>query len=65
MSATDPQTLQEAIVYFDNPDNCIAYIAARRWPNGVECPTCGRKDVAYVAARRVLAVQEPSSSGAV
>lgn len=53
MSATDPQTLQEAIVYFANSDNCIAYVAARRWPDGVECPTCGRKDVSYVAARRV------------
>jgi transposase-like protein len=49
----DPKTLQEAIVYFANPDNCVSYIAVRRWPDGVECPTCGRKDVAYVAARRV------------
>ncbi|HWB33084.1 MAG TPA: IS1595 family transposase [Acidobacteriaceae bacterium] len=47
-------TLQEAIVHFSNPDNCIAYMAARRWPDGVvTCPTCGRKDVSYIAKRRV------------
>jgi transposase-like protein len=50
----DPQTLQGAIVYFEDIDNCIAYLAARRWPDGVTvCPTCGRKDAAYVPARRV------------
>ena len=50
----EPKTLQEAIVYFDGVDNCIAYLAARRWPDGVVvCPICGRKDAAYVPARRV------------
>jgi hypothetical protein len=50
----EPKTLQEATVYFANLDNCIAYLADRRWPDGVAvCPTCGRKDVSYVPARRV------------
>jgi transposase-like protein len=49
----DPKTLQEAIVYFSSADNCVAYLVERRWPNGVSCPTCGRTDVSYVAARRV------------
>jgi transposase-like protein len=53
MSAKEPKTLQEAIVYFADPDNCVSYIVARRWPNGVECPTCGSKEVTYVPARRV------------
>ncbi len=48
-----PQTLQEAIIYFADPDRCIAYFGARRWPNGVECPTCGRKDVRYISTRRM------------
>jgi transposase-like protein len=43
------KTLQQAIVHFANPENCLAYMAAHRWPNGVECPTCGRKDVSYLA----------------
>ena len=41
----EPQSLQEAIVYFSNPDNCIDYIAVRRWPNGVVCPVCGSTKV--------------------
>jgi transposase-like protein len=49
----EPKTLKDAILYFANPDNCVAYMVDRRWPNGVVCPTCGRKDAAYVPARRV------------
>jgi transposase-like protein len=49
----DPKTLQDAIVFFANPDNCVAYLVERRWPNGVVCPTCGRTDASYVPARRV------------
>lgn len=49
----EPKTLQQAIIYFADPDNCVAYLVDRRWPDGVACPTCGRKDVAYVPARRV------------
>ncbi|HML18216.1 MAG TPA: IS1595 family transposase, partial [Bryobacteraceae bacterium] len=51
--ANEPKTLQEAILYFADPDNCVAYLVSRRWPNGVTCPTCGRKDVAYIPVRRV------------
>jgi transposase-like protein len=47
-----PQTLQEAIIYFADADNCLAYMVAHRWPSGVECPTCGRKDVTYLATQR-------------
>src|SRR6185312_5485146 len=50
----EPKTLQEAIVSFADPDNCIEYLVERRWPDGVVvCPTCGRNDVSYVAKRRV------------
>lgn len=49
----EPSTLQDAILYFADPDNCISYLAARRWPNGVTCPTCGSKDVSFVASRRL------------
>ncbi|HEX7728063.1 MAG TPA: IS1595 family transposase [Terracidiphilus sp.] len=47
-----PKTLQEAIVYFANAENCLACMAAHRWPDGVECPTCGRKDVSYLANQK-------------
>ncbi len=50
----EPKTLQQAILYFADPDRCIAYLASSRWPDGVViCPTCGRKDVSYVPKRRV------------
>jgi len=45
----EPTSLQEAIEYFSNPENCREYVVARRWPNGVECPTCGCKDVIFLA----------------
>jgi len=53
--ATEPKTLQEAILYFADPDNCLNYLVAHRpeWKNGVVCPTCGSKDVAFVASRRL------------
>lgn len=45
---TEPQSLQEAIVYFSNPDNCIAHLVAQRWPDGVvKCPNCGNEKVNY------------------
>jgi hypothetical protein len=50
---TEPKTLQEAIVYFSNPDNCIDYLAIRRWPNGVvACPTCKSVKVKFSEKRR-------------
>jgi transposase-like protein len=49
----EPKTLQQAIKYFANPDNCLAYIVARRWQDGVVCPICGSKDVSFVPSRRV------------
>ena len=47
------KTLQEAIKHFANPENCIAFMVARRWPNGVECPTCGSKDVRFISTRNL------------
>jgi hypothetical protein len=48
-----PKTLQEAILFFSNPDNCIAYMVAQRWPDGVViCPTCGRNDVSWLAKQK-------------
>src|SRR6202167_5745448 len=50
---TEPKSLQQAIVYFSNPDNCIDYLAIRRWPDGkVVCPTCGCETVKFSDKRR-------------
>jgi len=49
----EPKSLQEAIIYFANPDNCIDYLAIRRWPDGkVICPTCGCETVKFSQKRR-------------
>ena len=53
MAMREPKSLQEAIVYFSNPDNCVDYLALRRWPDGkVICPTCGSEKVKSNADRR-------------
>jgi transposase-like protein len=49
---SEPKSLQEAIVYFSNPDNCVEYLAKRRWPKGVSCPSCGSERVSYNGKRR-------------
>src|SRR5665213_1882358 len=51
--STEPKTLQQAIVYFSDPDNCLKFIIARRWPNGVICPTCGSAEVRHISTRRM------------
>jgi transposase-like protein len=53
MMSNEPTTLQQAIVYFADPDNCLNYLVARRWPNGVTCPRCGSENVTFMATRRV------------
>src|SRR6202453_4881692 len=47
-----PKTLQDAIIYFADPAHCLDYMVARRWPNGVFCPTCGRRDVSYLTNQK-------------
>jgi transposase-like protein len=48
----EPKSLQEAILYFSNSDNCIDYLAIRRWPDGkVVCPGCGSDRVSFNAKR--------------
>jgi hypothetical protein len=51
---SDPETLQQAIEFFADPDACHAYMVRQRWPNGVTCPTCGSDKVGFIATRRVF-----------
>jgi hypothetical protein len=44
-----PKTLQQAVIHFASPDNCLKFMMRLRWPDGVVvCPTCGRKDVVFL-----------------
>jgi transposase-like protein len=47
-----PTNLKDAIVYFSDQDVAIEFLRDIRWPNGVTCPTCGSKDVTYLATQR-------------
>src|SRR5579863_2974306 len=50
--AAEPKTLQDAILYFADANNCREYLMARRWPDGVVvCPTCGSDKVSFVVSR--------------
>src|SRR5580692_9050004 len=43
---TEPKGLQAAILYFSDLNNCIDYLALRRWSDGkVVCPICGSESV--------------------
>ncbi|MBZ5530802.1 MAG: IS1595 family transposase [Acidobacteriia bacterium] len=48
----EPKTLQEAVIYFSDADNCLAYMVKHRWPGGVVCPTCGRTDATFLKNQR-------------
>ena len=43
-----PNTLQEAIQLYADPDVCQATLAEARWPDGVTCPRCGSDLVSYL-----------------
>ena len=48
-----PDTLLGAITYFAHVNVATMFVAALRWPNGVECPHCESRECPYVASRRV------------
>jgi transposase-like protein len=55
MDATKtPKTLQEAIVYFSDPERCFAYAVKLRWPDGkVTCPRCNTAKHSFIKTRRI------------
>src|SRR5437870_5507572 len=49
------ETLQEAIQYFSDFENCREYMVNLRWPDGViVCPCCGSEDVAWLPNAKVF-----------
>jgi transposase-like protein len=49
-----PTTLQQAIQFFSNFDNCQKFMIAIRWHDGkVRCPQCGADNVGYLEKARV------------
>ena len=53
-TANQPKTLQQAIVFFSDYDNCRKAVEAIRWPSGtIACPRCGSVNVTYLEKARV------------
>jgi transposase-like protein len=49
-----PNTLQEAIVYFADPDRAFEYAKRFRWPDGnVVCPRCGKAKHSFLKTRKL------------
>ena len=56
----EPKTLQEAILYFADFENCKKFMMELRWPDGiVRCPQCGSDTVSYLAKARVWKCYTP------
>lgn len=49
-----PKTLQDAIVYFSDPQRCFDYAVKLRWPDGkVSCSRCGSDRHYFIKTRRL------------
>ena len=48
-----PQTLMEAIRYFDDPDACLNFLIPLRWPDGIACPRCESREHSFLSTRRL------------
>jgi transposase-like protein len=49
-----PNTLQEAMVYFSDPDRAFEYAKRFRWPDGnVVCPRCNKAKHSFIKTRKV------------
>jgi transposase-like protein len=49
-----PKTLREAVLYFNDFENCRQFMIGLRWPDGVvKCPRCGSEKVSWLAKARV------------
>ncbi|MGC2172205.1 MAG: IS1595 family transposase [Candidatus Sulfotelmatobacter sp.] len=54
-----PQTLQEAIKFFSDYENCRQFMIAVRWADAkVRCPYCGSEKVAYLEKARLYRCYE-------
>ena len=49
-----PRTYQEFVERFGDDVACRRYLQERRWPQGVQCPQCGKKAQPWTTARGYL-----------
>jgi hypothetical protein len=50
----DPQSAEDAISRFADPDYCVKYLVFRRWPEGhITCPVCHGSNLTWLVRRRM------------
>src|SRR5438552_3892902 len=49
-----PEGLIEATRFFHSEKTCHEFLTEMRWPNGIECPRCGSKNISdLIESRRI------------
>jgi transposase-like protein len=51
MSQKLPTILQEAVKYFAEPQRCLDFVVALRWPHGPTCPRCQSPEHRFIKTR--------------
>jgi transposase-like protein len=52
--ASEPKSLQDAIIHFSDAENCNRFMIELRWPDlKVGCPYCGSEKVTYLANAKI------------
>lgn len=49
-----PQTLMEAIRYFEDADVCHDFVVNLRWPDEVRCVYCSSTEIGHIKSRRMF-----------
>jgi transposase-like protein len=50
----EPKTLQQAIVYFSDPERCFDFAVKLRWPDGkIICPRCSSDQHYFIKTRKL------------
>jgi transposase-like protein len=49
-----PETQEEAVLYFSDPERAFEYALGVRWPDGrIRCPRCGSEEHSFLKTRRI------------
>lgn len=48
-----PNTLQEAVRYFADPQHCLDLLITLRWPHGPVCPKCHSQEYGFLKSRSI------------
>src|SRR5580704_11152232 len=61
----EPTTLQEAIIYFSDPERAHNFMVEVRWPNGVTCPHCDTREPRFMVINQKTNSKKPENAGKV